>query len=261
MILTRYAIERLLYRLGQSPQADHFVLKGGMLLMTWFDEPFRATRDVDFLGYGNPAPAVVLSIFKELFGTDFEDGVRFDTEGARVSRIRHENEYGGLRIRTTADIGGARIVVNIDVGFGDATEPDIEILDYPVLLDMPVPRLRGYARETFVAEKFQAMVVLGMTNSRMKDYYDLWILSNSFDFDQVRLAQAISATFARRGTAIPDEVPDALTPAFAEDAMKQQQWHAFKRDLATDPGTLDKVVNSLTSFLMPAAASALERLK
>ena len=258
LILTRYAIERLLYRLAQSSQSDRFVLKGGMLLMTWFDEPFRATRDVDFLGYGNPAPAVILQNFKELFGTDLQDGVRFDTDGARVNHIRDKNEYGGLRIRTTADIGGARIAVNIDVGFGDATEPGIEMLNYPVLLEMPVPCLRSYAQETFVAEKFQAMVTLGMTNSRMKDYYDLWILSNSFGFDQVRLAQAISATFARRGTAIPDEVPDALTPAFADDATKQKQWQAFKRDLATDPGALHNVVNSLASFLMPAAASALE---
>ena len=261
LILTRYAIERLLYRLAQSPQTDRFVLKGGMLLMTWFDEPFRATRDVDFLGYGDPAPDVVLRIFKELFSTDLEDGVRFDADEARVSRIRDENEYGGLRIRTTADIDGARIVVNVDVGFGDATEPGVEMLDYPVLLDMPMPRLRGYARETIVAEKFHAMVVLGMINSRMKDYFDLWTLSNAFDFDQSRLAKAISATFARRGTAIPDEVPDALTPAFAADATKQQQWESFKRDLVADPGSLHDVVNAVASFLMPAATSARKTLR
>ncbi len=261
LILTRYAIERLLYRLAQSPQTDRFVLKGGMLLMTWFDEPFRATRDVDFLGCGDPAPDVVLRIFKELFSTDLEDGVRFDADGARVSRVRDENEYGGLRIRTTADIDGARIVVNVDVGFGDATEPGVEMLDYPVLLDMPMPRLRGYARETIVAEKFHAMVALGMINSRMKDYFDLWALSNAFKFDRSRLAKAISATFARRGTAIPDEVPDALTPAFAADATKQQQWESFKRDLVADPGSLHDVVNAVASFLMPAATSARKTLR
>ena len=256
LILTRYAIERLLYRLAQSPQTDRFVLKGGMLLMTWFDEPFRATRDVDFRGYGDPALDVVLHIFKELFSTDLEDGVRFDADGARVSRIRDENEYGGLRIRTTADIDGARIVVNVDVGFGDATEPGVEMLDYPVLLDMPMPRLRGYARETIVAEKFHAMVALGLINSRMKDYFDLWTLSNTFDFDQSRLAKAISATFAQRGTAIPDEVPDALTSAFAADATKQPQWESVKRDLVADPGSLHDVVSAVASFLMPAAISA-----
>ena len=261
LILTRYAIERLLYRLAQSPQTDRFVLKGGMLLMTWFDEPFRATRDVDFLGCGDPAPDVVLRIFKELFSIDLEDGVRFDADGARVSRVRDENEYGGLRIRTTADIDGARIVVNVDVGFGDATEPGVEMLDYPVLLDMPMPRLRGYARETIVAEKFHAMVALGLINSRMKDYFDLWILSNTFDFDRSRLAKAISATFARRGTAIPDEVPDALTSAFAADATKQQQWESFKRDLVADPGSLHDVVSAVASFLMPAATSARKTLR
>ena len=252
LILTRYAIERLLYRLAQSPQTDRFVLKGGMLLMTWFDEPFRATRDVDFLGCGDPAPDVVLRIFKELFSTDLEDGVRFDADGARVSRIRDENEYGGLRIRTTADIDGARIVVNVDVGFGDATEPGVE------MLDMPMPRLRGYARETIVAEKFHAMVALGMINSRMKDYFDLWTLSNAFNIDQSRLAKAISATFARRGTAIPDEVPDALTPAFAADATKQQQWESFKRDKvpATRSPTWKRVTPGPTATTSPAPSES-----
>ena len=171
-ILTHYAIERLLYRLAQSRHGDRFVLKGAMLLMTWFDEPFRGTRDLDLLGHGDPAPEAVLDVFKEVLGQNQPDGVLFDIDAARVSRIRQEYEYGGLRIRATADIGDARIAVNVDVGFGDATEPPAEWLDYPVLLDMPVPRLRGYARETVVAEKFQGMVDLGMANSRMEDYYD-----------------------------------------------------------------------------------------
>ena len=119
-------------------------------------------------------------------------------------------------MRASADIAGARITVNVDVGFGDATEPAAEWLDYPVLLDMPAPRLRGYARETVVAEKFQAVVDLGMANSRMKDYYDLWIISQAFEIDPTRLAGAISATFARRGTPIPDRVPDGLSPTFAK---------------------------------------------
>lgn len=258
LILTRYAIERLLYRLAQSSHADRFVLKGAMLLMTWFDEPFRATRDLDLLGFGDPAPEAVLSLFQEVLAVPAQDGVLFDADGTRISRIREDNEYGGLRVRTMADIGGARIPVNVDVGFGDATEPGAETLDYPVLLDMPPPRLRGYARETVVAEKFQAMVALGMTNSRMKDYYDLWVLSRSFEFERSRLARAISATFARRETAIPEEIPDALAPAFAEDPLKQQQWDAFKRDLALDPGSLADVVAALQAFLMLAAEAARE---
>ena len=261
LVLTHYAIERLLYRLAQSRHADRFVLKGAMLLMTWFDEPFRGTRDLDLLGYGDPAPDTVLDVFREVLARDQPDGVVFDARAARISRIREENAYGGLRIRATADIGGARIAVNVDVGFGDATEPPAEWLDYPVLLDMPAPRLRGYARETVVAEKFQAMVDLGMANSRMKDYYDVWIISQVFEVDRWRLAGAISATFARRGTAIPDGVPDGLSLAFAEDALKRQQWESFKRDLEVDPGPLDGVVRALEAFLMSAAAAARERAR
>lgn len=256
LILTRFAIERLLYRLAQSRHVDCFVLKGAMLLMTWFDEPFRSTRDLDLLGYGDPAPEGLVAIFKEVLAADEPDGVVFDAEGVQISRIWEDNQYGGHRIRTTARVGGARIAVNIDVGFGDATEPAAELLDYPVLLDMPAPRLRGYARETVVAEKFQAMVVLGMINSRMKDYYDLWVLSQSFDFDCSRLARSIAATFGRRQTMIPDEIPDALTSAFAQDAQKQHQWEAFKRGLSYKPGSLADVVISLQGFLMPAAKIA-----
>ena len=227
-----------------------------MLLMTWFDEPFRGTRDLDLLGYGDPAPDAVLDVFREVLGQEQSDGVVFDAGAARVSRIRQENAYGGLRIRATADIGGARIAVNVDVGFGDVIEPPAERLDYPVLLDMPAPRLRGYARETVVAEKFQAMVDLGMANSRMKDYYDLWIISEAFEIDRSRLAGAISATFARRGTAIPVGVPDGLSPEFAGDPVKRQQWESFKRDLGIDPGPLDGVVGALVAYLMPAATAA-----
>ena len=261
LVLTHYAIERLLYRLAQSRHADRFVLKGAMLLLTWFEEPFRGTRDLDLLGYGDPAPDAVLEVFREVLGQDQPDGVVFDAGAVRIGRIREENAYGGLRVRATADVGGARIAVNVDVGFGDATEPPPEWLDYPVLLDMPAPRLRGYTRETVVAEKFQAMVDLGMANSRMKDYYDVWIISQVFEVDRWRLAGAISATFARRGTAIPDGVPDGLSLAFAEDALKRQQWESFKRDLEVDPGPLDGVVRALEAFLMSAAAAARERAR
>ena len=261
LVLTHYAIERLLYRLAQSQHADRFVLKGAMLLLTWFEEPFRGTRDLDLLGYGDPAPDAVLEVFREVLGQDQPDGVVFDAGAVRIGRIREENAYGGLRVRATADVGGARIAVNVDVGFGDATEPPPEWLDYPVLLDMPAPRLRGYTRETVVAEKFQAMVDLGMANSRMKDYYNVWIISQVFEVDRWRLAGAISATFARRGTAIPDGVPDGLSLAFAEDALKRQQWESFKRDLEVDPGPLDGVVRALEAFLMSAAAAARERAR
>lgn len=256
LVLTRFALERLLFRLSGSRYADRFVLKGAMLLMSWFKDPHRGTRDLDLLGFGDPSSDAMLAIFREILAQDADDGVVFDADALRVDRIREELEYGGLRLRTTASIAGARINLTIDIGFGDALEPGAEFIDYPVMLDLPAPRLSAYARETVIAEKFQAMVALGRTNSRMKDFYDIWILSRSFTFDDDRLARAIAATFARRGTDIPTELPDALSPAFAADEQKQRQWRAFVEDVTLDPGKLKDVLNAVAAFLMPHAASA-----
>lgn len=259
LLLTRYAAERLLYRLSTTPHRDRFVLKGAMLMTTWFDDPHRPTRDVDFLGYGDPAPESMLAVFREVCAVEGNDGVTFDVDALRVELIREELEYGGLRLRTTAGLAGARITMAIDIGFDDSVEPGIEEINLPVLLDFPEPRLHAYPRETVVAEKFQAMVMLGITNSRMKDYYDIWMLSRSYEFDQVRLSRAIAATFARRGTAIPEEVPDALAAPFAMDATKQRQWAAFVRDLAADVPALETIVTDLADFLMPYAQEARHR--
>ncbi|GJE19457.1 nucleotidyl transferase AbiEii/AbiGii toxin family protein [Methylobacterium marchantiae] len=256
LVLTRFALERLLFRLSQSPHSDRFVLKGAMLMMSWFDDPHRGTRDLDLLGFGDPRGEPMLATFREILAQEAADGVEFDVDALRVDRIREELEYGGLRLRTTASIGGARISLTIDIGFGDAVEPGTEELDYPSMLDFPMPRLRGYARETVIAEKFQAMMALGRANSRMKDFYDIWILSKSFDFADDRLARAIAATFARRATPIPVDLPDALTPAFASDEQKQRQWIAFVRDVAVNPGKFEEVIVSLAEFLMPHAVQA-----
>ncbi|MDR6306026.1 putative nucleotidyltransferase component of viral defense system [Nitrobacter vulgaris] len=256
LVLTRFALERLLFRLSQSPHADRFVLKGAMLMMSWFEDPYRGTRDLDLLGFGDPEPEAMLATFRDILALNDDDGVEFDVGALRVDRIREELEYGGLRLRTTASISGARINLTIDIGFGDAMEPGAEMLDYPTMLAFPAPRLRAYARETVIAEKFQAMVALGRANSRMKDFYDIWILSKSFDFAGDRLARAIAATFARRETAVPVDLPDALTPAFANDEQKQRQWNAFVRDVSADPGSLEDIVTSLAEFLMPHAIQA-----
>lgn len=256
LVLTRFALERLLFRLGQSAHADRFVLKGAMLMMSWFDDPHRGTRDLDLLGFGNSEAEPMLATFREIMALEVADGVEFDIAALRVDRIREELEYGGLRLRTTASISGARVGLTIDIGFGDAMEPGVEVLDYPSMLEFPAPRLRAYARETVIAEKFQAMVALGRANSRMKDFYDIWILSKSFSFADDRLARAIAATFARRETAIPVDLPDALTPAFANDQQKQQQWSAFVRDVSASPRSLEDVVASLAEFLMPHAIQA-----
>ena len=256
LVLTRFALERLLFRLSQSPHADRFVLKGAMLMMSWFDDPHRGTRDLDLLGFGDPSEDAMLATFRDILSLEVEDGVMFNPDTLRVDRIREELDYGGLRMRAIASVGGARINLTIDIGFGDALEPGAEVVDYPVMLDLPAPRLRAYARETVIAEKFQAMVALGRANSRMKDFYDIWVLSRSFTFDDDRLAQAIAATFARRKTMIPTELPDALTPAFAVDEQKQRQWRTFVEDVAVDPGGLEQVTEELASFLMPSANQA-----
>lgn len=256
LILTRYALERLLYRLSLSAHAESFVLKGAMLITRWFAEPHRATRDLDLLGFGDPGPDAMVTTFREILSTHAADGVEFDAEALRVELIREELEYGGLRLRTTASISGARIAVTVDIAFGDALEPGTELIDYPSMLDLPPPRLRAYARETVIAEKYQAMVALGRVNSRMKDFYDIWLLSQSFAFENDRLARAIAATFARRKTDIPSALPDALTPAFAADVQKQRQWRAFVANVAHDPGELSDVIARLAAFLMPHSVAA-----
>ena len=259
LLLTRYVNERLLYRLSLSPHRTRFVLKGAMLMSTWFDDPHRSTRDVDFLGYGDPEPDTMLVTFREICAIEVEDGIVFDVDALRVDLIREELEYGGLRIRTTGALAGARIAVIIDIGFGDAIEPGIEEINLPVLLDLPQPGLRVYARGTVIAAKFHTMVMLGLANSRMKDFYDVWILSRGYDFDEDRLSRAIVATFERRGTAIPFDTPVALTQTFSTDSGKQRQWAAFIRDLAVDIPVFDKVVADLAGFLMPYAGRALDR--
>ena len=256
VLMTRFVLERLLYRLSRSLHANQFVLKGAMLLTTWLPETARGTRDLDLLGFGGSDEQRILAIFRDALAIGGDDGVEFDLDALRVARIREELEYGGVRLRGMASLAGARVNIVVDIGFGESVEPGLETIEYPVLLNMPAPTLRAYAPETVIAEKFQAMVALGRANSRMKDFYDVWILSRTFTFAEDRLARAITATFARRRTAIPAEAPDALTSAFAEDPLKQRQWTAFAADINDAPKQLQTVIGDLNSFLMKAALSA-----
>lgn len=249
LLLTRYALERLLYRLSISQHRSRFVLKGAMLVTTWFNDPHRPTRDLDLLGFGESSAESMLAVWKEIFAIPAEDGITFDGGGLRASPIREDMEYGGVRLRTTATIARARIFVTVDIGFGDAVEPGPEEIKLPVLLDLPAPHLRAYARETVIAEKFHAMVTLGRANSRMKDFYDVWMLSKTHEFDRERLAQAIVATFKRRGTDVPRALPDAFTPTFFRDPSKLQQWTAFVRDLSTEPPSFEMVVTEIAAFI------------
>lgn len=259
LLIVRYTLERLLYRLSKSKHREKFVLKGAMLMRHWLDDPHRPTRDLDLLGFGDSDPDLTLKIFRQICGVKADDAVVFDIDGLVVDTVRDESGYSGLRLKTYATVDGARVRVVIDIGYGDATEPGLNEIELPVLLDLPAPNLRAYPPETVIAEKFQAMVALGLANSRLKDFYDIWILAQTFEFKDDRLAHAIASTFARRKTEIPTEPPDGLTPAFASDPTKQQQWTAFVEEVAVNPGTLPEIIEDLSAFLMPHARAAKER--
>ncbi|WP_065755762.1 nucleotidyl transferase AbiEii/AbiGii toxin family protein [Bradyrhizobium paxllaeri] len=256
LLLTQYALERLLYRLSISKYKDKFVLKGAMLLRHWLDDPHRPTRDLDLLGFGESDPQLTLGLFKEICETQADDGVTFDTGTLEVDTVRDDSGYRGLRLKCYATIDGARVRIVIDIGYGDATEPGLNEIELLPLLNQPAPRLRAYPPETVIAEKFQAMVHLGLANTRLKDFYDIWVLARTYEFKDDRLARAIEATFARRKTEIPADRPDALTKAYADDPTKVQQWTVFIQDVAVDPDPLPGVVETLATFLMPHAEKA-----
>jgi predicted nucleotidyltransferase component of viral defense system len=244
VLLTRYALERFLYRLSVSPYQDRFILKGAMLFITWVDDPFRPTRDLDLLGHGDNDPVNIAETFRAICTQPvIDDGVTFDIAGLSAKPIREEVEYGGVRVRTTATIGGARIPIQVDdVGFGDVVTPAAVEIDYPVLLEAPAPHLRAYPVETVVAENFEALVTLGITNSRLKDFYDLWMISRTFELRRTVLAGAVVRTFERRGTALPSDTPVGLTGEFA--SVWAAQWRAFlSRDrMAAVPTAFDIVM-------------------
>lgn len=254
LVLTRYAIERLLYRLSKSPYADSFVLKGAMLFSLWTDRQHRPTRDLDLLGRGVSSADDLKAIFTAIFKTDVEpDGLRFDPDTIRISEIREDQEYQGLRVRLQAFLGNARIGVQVDVGFGDAVVPAAERATYPTLLEFPAPNLRIYPREAVVAEKFHAMVTLGMFNSRLKDFFDIWTMAREFPFNGVKLNRAIQATFDRRRTDMPATIPIALSGEFSGTLEKTTQWDSFLRShgLETVAPDLVTVVTDLIEFIMP----------
>ena len=259
LVLTRYGVERFLYRLSRTPAGERFILKGAVLFYIWEGEIPRPTRDVDFLGYGDASPKAVAAVFREVCGVLVEpDGLSFMMSSVRAAEIRDRQEYGGVRVKLTAMLGKARVPLQIDVGFGDAVTPRAEEATFPPLLDFPAPRVRAYPTASVVAEKFQAMVALGIANTRMKDFYDLFRLSETQEFDGETLTAAIRATFERRGTAIPTELPLALSDAFAGDADKQAQWRAFLRrgQLDSVPANLTDVTERLAAFLLPPASAA-----
>ena len=228
LILTHYGLERLLYRLSISPHAGNYLLKGALLFSLWYDQPHRPTRDADLLGFGPDDIDTAVAAFREICALEVEDGIAFDPASIKGSIIRKDAGYGGVRIDLLGKLDGARITLQVDIGFGDAVTPAPESVSYPVLLDdLPAPQLRSYPKYTVVAEKFHAVCLLGMANTRMKDYFDLWVLLTEGTLESAGLRRAVEATFARRQLAVPDTVPTGLSDAFSQDAVKQAQWAAF----------------------------------
>ena len=256
-VLVRYALERFLYRLGQSAHADHFVLKGAMLFNLWYAMPHRPTRDVDLLGFGSSDLASIAQAFREIVTLTADDGIVFDAASVRVEEIRKNAGYAGARVIVSAELARARCKTQIDVGFGDAVTPGPVDAVYPVLIaDFAAPRLRTYPVYTVVAEKLHAMVLLGMTNSRLKDYLDLSVLLEREVLEPATLAAAIAATFTRRGTASPTALPIGLSDEFANDPSRQALWVAFLKKNALPAVPLTSIVATLRATLQPALGQA-----
>lgn len=257
LLLTRYALERMLYRLSISAQHDQFLLKGALLFDLWFDVPHRPTHDADLLGFGSPEISHLEEVFRNISRIEVEDGIVFQTDSVKGAEIRKEANYAGVRITLIGLLDSARCSVQVDVGFGDAVVPGPDDVSYPIILTgLPEPQLRAYPRCTVVAEKLEALTSLGMLNSRMKDFFDLWVLAKHSDFDGALLSRAIAATFERRRTAFPEEMPIGLSDEFINDDQKNKQWLAFLRKNALDPMPLVTVISDLREFLLPVLASA-----
>lgn len=255
-VLVRFALERMLYRLSQSEHADHFLLKGALLFTLWYDMPHRATRDADLLGFGASDLESVAQTFRDIASVAVDDGIVFDPASVAPEEIRKDAGYTGVRILISGELAKARCKTQIDIGFGDAVTPGPVDATYPVLLaDLPAPRLRTYPVYTVVAEKLHAIALLGMTNSRMKDYLDLSVLLDRETLDTDLLAQALKATFERRGMAVPAELPVGLTDEFAHDPSRQALWQAFinKNALALEP------LSTIVDRLRVALGTALNR--
>ncbi len=250
LVLTRYALERLLYRLSISSQKEYFLLKGALLFDLWYDVPLRPTHDIDLLGFGIAEIPHLIDIFEELCNLELDDGIFYDLKSIKVEEIRKEANYSGIRVTLLGLIDGAKCPIQVDIGYGDAVTPAPESVLYPVMLDdMPAPCLRVYPRYTVIAEKLEAIITLGMANTRMKDYFDLYVILQDTDIDRTVLSQAVTATLNRRKTTRPKDVPTGLSERFSLNAQKNAQWNAFvnrNKLKATSLGaTVDYLRNTL----------------
>ena len=262
LFLDRFACERFLYRLGKSSVRDRCILKGATLLALWMAEPYRATRDVDLLAFGPNDETTVRAMIQEICEVPCpEDGLIFDLETLVISEIMDNEQYAGQRARFRALLGRARMSIQLDFGFGDAVTPGPEEQEFPTLIDqLPAPNVRTYPRTTALAEKFEAMVKLAVGNSRMKDFHDVWALSEAFAFNGVELRESVFNCFERRGTVWSDELPAALATAFYTSADRQARWNAYGQGgglLTPPPHTFEIVGARIQAFFGPVRDSIL----
>ncbi|MCP4374027.1 MAG: nucleotidyl transferase AbiEii/AbiGii toxin family protein [Deltaproteobacteria bacterium] len=260
-LLQYFAIERFIYRLSKSPHADKFILKGALMFVVWHGPAYRPTMDIDLLGKIDNSLEVITAAIKDACLVDVEaDGIFFNAETVEAVRITEDAEYSGVRVRVYGSLGKARVSIQIDIGFGDVIVPHASIVSYPTILDFPAPTFKGYTMESTVAEKFQAMVKLGVLNSRMKDFYDIWLMSRTFDFKGKILAEAVEKTFEKRNT--PVTLDAALfDPSFGKDRDKNVQWQGFikKTKLINAPVSFEGVMAAAKLFLEPLASSIFEQ--
>ena len=254
-----YAMERFLFRLSQTHWSDQLVVKGAVMLRVWDAAVARPTRDIDFLGRVDNTPEAIRGIVAECLAIEFDDGLAFESE-IHVVPITVEDRYPGVRVKVAGDLDGARFVLRLDVGIDDAVVPDPGWVDYPVLLDDEAPRILAYQPATAIAEKFQAMIEIGLANSRMKDYHDIWMLSRTLEFDGQDLVDAMRATFERRDTELPAETPAELTREYTGQPETSRMWDTYRRGFSAATGDLpehlQEVADAIAMFVMPAAVAA-----
>ncbi len=256
-VLQYFVMERFLHRLSKSSYVERLVLKGGLMLSAWKAPLSRPTKDMDFLAHMSNEPDSIAAVVREICDTpDNADGLHYDTSNLQAVAIKEDADYPGVRVTFLAYLQQAKIHMQIDVGFGDVVIPRPVKISYPTILGHEAPEIRGYPREATVAEKYEAMVKLGQLNSRIRDFFDVWLLSRQFDFDGQLLSHAMRETFANRGTEI-DTDPVALKPEFSTDSVKQSQWRGFcrKSRIGIAPASLQEVCDAISEFLLPVATS------
>ena len=261
-LLTHYALERFLFRLSQSPLKEKFILKGGLLLAGMGLSMARTTRDIDFLGLIPGNSDTVGASIRDIGNVHLDDGLVYKFDNLSIEAMSDDQEYPGIRLKFEAWLGKAKIPMQIDVGFGDAVVPDALDMTYPTLLDMEPPVVKAYSVETIVAEKFEASLDLAELNSRMKDFYDVWMLSHAYPFHGAVLQDAITATCARRSTPLSSQGL-VFSKEFADRSDKQTQWTTFlrKTQITGIPEDFPVIMAGMGKFLHPVAEASEKQLR